>query len=237
MAQVQVGDICVEIERKQIKNVHLSVHPPTGRVRISAPLHMSVDSIRLFAVGKLGWIRKHQDGFQSQQRIARREYIDRESHYVWGERYLLQVQESPGRSSVALTPRRIVLTVRPGTGLARKESLMAQWYRDHVREAASKIIDEWSPIVGVRVERIYVRKMKSKWGTCNHSARTIRLNTELALKPKDCLEYVVVHELVHLLEPSHNDRFVAQMNGFMPQWRSVRDRLNVLPIQYPAWGS
>jgi predicted metal-dependent hydrolase len=233
--QVQVGDIVVDVELKGIKNVHLSVHPPTGRVRISAPEHMTIESIRVFAISKLDWIRKHQATYRAQERRTPRQYIERESHYLWGRRYLLQVREEARHPTVALSPRHIVLTVRPGASVSVREEVVAQWYRGQLKAAAVEIVAGWSPVLGIRVNGIFVRKMRTRWGSCNSVAQTIRLNTELAEKPKECMEYVAVHEMVHLLEPTHNARFIALMDQFMPQWRALRDQLNRLPIQHPHW--
>ena len=235
VTQVQVGEISVDVELKGIKNVHLSVYPPTGRVRISAPQHMSIESVRVFAISKLDWIRRHQHEFRSQEREAPREYVDRESHYLWGRRLLLHVCEEDRSATVVLKPNWIILTVSPAANVATKEAIMAKWYRSQVKAAVPEIVAKWAPILNVRVERFFVRKMRTKWGSCNGRAHTIRLNTELAMKPKDCLEYVVVHEMAHLVEPTHNARFTAVMDQLMPQWRSLRDRLNSLPIHHPDW--
>ncbi len=234
--QLLVGDLVVDVELKGIKNVHLSVHPPTGRVSISAPARMSVETIRLFAISRLEWIRRQQAALREQERETPREYLDRESHYVWGTRHLLRVVESGGRPSVDVKHNHLVLKVRPGTEPATKEAAIAQWYRDQIKAAVPNLIAEWAPRLGVDVKRFYVQQMKTKWGSCNTRAQTIRLNTELAKKPKECLEYVIVHEMIHVLEPTHNSRFVALMDRFIPQWQHTRQRLNRLPIRHADWG-
>jgi predicted metal-dependent hydrolase len=233
--RLQVGDLVVDVELKGIKNVHLSVHPPTGRVRISAPTRMSVETIRLFAISRLEWIRRQQAALREQERETPREYLDRESHYVWGTRHLLRVVESGGRPSVEVKHSHLVLTVRPGTAPPSKEAAIAQWYRDQIKAAVPNLIAEWAPHLGVDVKRFYVQQMKTKWGSCNSGAQTIRLNTELAKKPKECLEYVVVHEMVHVLEPTHSARFVSLMDRFIPQWQHTRQRLNRLPVRHADW--
>ena len=234
-AHIQLGDMAVDVIRKDIKNVHLSVHPPTGRVTIAAPAHMGLDTIRVFAITKLAWIRKQQDKLQQQEREAPREFLDRESHYVWGKRYLLKVIEIDQAPAIELKHSKMLLHVRPGTGQTKCQTLMDEWYRQQLRLAAMPLITKWEARLGVKVERVFVQRMKTKWGSCNHHARTIRLNTDLAKKPPECLEYLVVHELVHLLEPTHNARFVALMNQHLPKWRSHQDSLNRLPVRHESW--
>ena len=230
MSQINLGDIAVDVVLKDIKNVHLSVHPPTGRVRISAPKRMSIDTIRLFAISKLDWIKQQQTRLREQERETPREYVERESHYVWGARYLLTVSESDEPPSIEVNHGCIHLRVRPRSDEDKRRALVEEWYRGQLKEAVSPLLARWQPLLGVRVERFFVRRMKTRWGSCNHKARTIRLNTELAKKPEECLEYIVVHELVHLLEPTHNARFAALMDRFMPTWQFHRQTLNRLPV-------
>jgi predicted metal-dependent hydrolase len=234
-SQIKLGDIPVDVVLKAIKNVHLSVHPPTGRVRIAAPKRMSIDTIRVFAISKLDWIKQQQTKLREQERETPREYVDRESHYVWGKRYLLTVSESDEPPSVELKHSRMVLRMRPGKDERRRQALIEAWYREQIKQAVPLLLARWQPLMGVRVERFFVQRMKTKWGSCNHKARTIRLNTELAKKPAECLEYIVVHELVHLLEPTHNARFVALMDRFMPNWQFHRQVLNRLPVRQEKW--
>ncbi len=234
--RIELGEITVDLTLKDIKNVHLSVHPPTGKVRISAPRRMSLDTIRVFAISKLEWIKQQQATLREQERETPREYIDRESHYVWGKRYLLALTESDEPPSIELKHRRMLLRVRPGTAEEKREALVEAWYRNQIRKAVPPLLARWQPLLDVEVERWFVQRMKTKWGSCNHRARTIRLNTELAKKPAECLEYIVVHELVHLLEPTHNARFIALMDRFMPKWQFHRDMLNRLPLRRERWG-
>jgi predicted metal-dependent hydrolase len=233
--QIDVGGITVDVVFKNIKNVHLSVHPPTGRVRISAPTRMKLDTLRVYAISKINWIKKHQKKFQEQERETRREYLDRESHYVWGRRYLLKVKQENHPPFVELKHNEMILTVRPGTVMEKREGVVTAWYRDQVRDAAMPLIEKWEPILGVKVNHTMIRQMRTRWGSCTPGRRTIRLNTELAKKPSECLEYVVVHELVHLLEPSHNATFMSLMDKFMPQWRHYRDELNRAPLGHVEW--
>ena len=235
LTQVHLGDIAVDVVRKEIKNVHLSVHPPTGKVRIAAPLRMCLDTIRVFAISKLGWIRQQQRKLQEQERETPREYLDRESHYLWGRRYLLKVIESEQPAMVEASHSRIFLRVRPGTDHAKRQTIVDGWYREQVKKAAPPLFAKWERLMGVKVERFFVRRMKTKWGSCNSRARTVRLNTDLAKKPRECLEYIVVHEMVHLLEPTHNARFIALMDQFMPKWKSCRQVLNRLPVRHESW--
>ena len=236
VSQIKLGDIAVDVVLKDIKNVHLSVYPPTGRVRISAPERMSMETIRAFAISKLGWIKQQQAKVREQERETPRDYLDRESHYVWGKRYLLTVSESDAPPSIELKHDRMLQRVRPRTDKDKRQALVEGWYREQIKTAVPPLLGRWEPQVGVRVERLYVQRMKTKWGSCNYKAHTIRLNTELAKKPADCLEYVLVHELVHFLERYHNDRFRGYMDQFMPQWRLYRDELNRTPLANEEWG-
>jgi predicted metal-dependent hydrolase len=231
VSQIQLGDIAVDVVLKDIKNVHLSVYPPTGRVRISAPRRMSMETIRVFAISKLDWIKRQQKKLREQERETPREYLDRESHYVWGKRYLLTITESDEPPSIGLTHSRLILQVRPHTEEKKRQTLLEEWYRVQLKKAVPPLLARWEPLLGVKVERFFVQRMKTKWGSCNHQARTIRLNTELAKKPVEYLEYIVVHELVHLLEPTHNARFVELMDRFMPNWQFYRQVLNRLPVR------
>ncbi len=235
VSQVKLGDIEVDVVLKDIKNVHLSVHPPTGRVRIAAPKRMRIDTIRVFAISKLDWIRQQQTKLREQERETPRDYVDRESHYVRGKRYLLAVCESDEPPSIEVKHSRMLLRVRPRTDEAKRKALVEEWYREQLREAVPPLLARWQPLLGVRVERFFVQRMKTRWGSCNHKARTIRLNTELAKKPAECLEYIVLHELVHLVEPTHNARFVALMDQFMPKWQLHRQLLNRLPVRQEKW--
>ena len=234
-AQIELGDIVVEVVKKDIKNLHLSVYPPHGAVRISAPLRMKLDTIRVFAVSKLEWIKQQQTRLRAQERETPREYLDRESHFVWGKRYLLQIVEADATPSLELKHSRMLLRVRPGTTAEMREAMMAHWYREQIRAALPGLIARWEAALGVEVARVFVQKMKTKWGSCNPVARSIRLNTALAKKPVQCLEYIVVHELVHLLERNHNDRFINLMDRHMPDWRHRRVALNGAPLGHELW--
>ena len=233
--QVQLGDIAVDLVRKDIKNIHLSVHPPTGRVRIAAPERMTLDTVRVFAISKLNWIRQQQHKLLEQERETPREYLNRESHYVWGQRYLLAVIEEDQRPSVELSHSRIVLRVRHETTREKKQAILEEWYRKQVRNEVLSLITKWERLMGVKVRRLFVQRMKTKWGSCNYRACTIRLNTDLAKKPRPCLEYIVVHEMTHLLERTHNRHFIALMQRFMPKWENYREMLNSLPVRHESW--
>lgn len=235
ITQIKLGDIAVEVVKKNIKNIHLSVYPPAGRVRISAPLRMNLDTIRVFAISKLGWIKQQQKKLREQERETPREYLDRESHYVWGKRYLLKVIESDTAPTVELKHRQMRLRVRPGASDEKKQAIVEEWYREHLKQAVPALISKWEPLLGVKVNRFFVQRMKTKWGSCCPGSGSIRLNTDLAKKPPGCLEYIVVHEMAHLLEPTHNGRFIALMDQFMPQWRFHREELNRLPVRHENW--
>ncbi|MEI6520530.1 MAG: SprT family zinc-dependent metalloprotease [bacterium] len=233
--RIELGDIVIDVIKKNIKNVHLSVYPPTGRVRISAPLHMSLDTIRLFAISKLSWIKQQQKKLIEQERENPREYLDRESHYVWGKRYLLKVLELDIPPVVAFNHKTLLLTIRPKTDETKREAIMAEWYREQLKATVPPLIAKWEPLMGVKVEKFFVQHMKTHWGSCNPKAKNIRLNTDLAKKPPECLEYIVVHEMAHLIEPTHNHHFIALMDKFMPKWQTYRDMLNRLPVRHESW--
>lgn len=232
---LELGDLHAEIRRKAVKHLHLSVLPPSGKVRIAAPLRMPEDAIRLFVISKLTWIRAQQRKLQTQLREPPREFLNKESHYLWGKRYLLEVQFADAAPSVSLTPRKLHLKVRPGSDQARCEAVLDAWYRNNVRNAADALLAKWQPLLRVKVNQVFVQRMKTKWGGCVPETGNIRLNSDLAKKPPECLEYIVVHELVHLLEPTHNDRFIALMDSYLPHWRQLRQRLNSLPIRQEEW--
>lgn len=233
--KIELGGIAVDVIKKDIKNLHLSVYPPSGRVRISAPRRMNLATIRVFAVSKLGWIKQQQQKLREQERETPREYLDRESHFVWGKRYLLKVVEQESVPMVQMKHNSLSLRVRPGTNGDKREAIIAEWYREQIKDTVPPLIAKWEPLMGVKVERFFVQHMKTKWGSCNPDAGTIRLNSELAKKPRECLEYIVVHEMVHLLERTHNDRFISLMDRFMPKWQHYRDILNRLPVRHERW--
>jgi predicted metal-dependent hydrolase len=233
--QVKLGDLALDVILKDIKNVHLSVHPPTGRVTISAPSRMSLNTIRVFAISKLGWIKKQQRKLQEQERETPREYLDRESHYVWGRRYLLKVEEAAA-PKIELKHSKMILHVDSRRNHDAKQAIVARWYRDQIKDAVPDLLARWEPLLGVKVKRVFVQKMKTKWGSCNPSKSSIRLNTDLAKKPRKCLEYIVLHEMVHLIERHHNDRFRKYMDQLLPQWHLYQSELNSSPLAHQKWG-
>jgi predicted metal-dependent hydrolase len=234
---LDLGELHAEVTRKAIKHVHLSVLPPAGKVRVAAPQNMALDTIRLFVISKLAWIRSQQRKLQSQERETPREFLNKESHTLWGKRYLLEISLADAAPAVNLTPRRLQLQVRPGTDQARCEAVLDGWYRQQVREAVPALLAKWEPLLGVQAKRVFVQRMKTQWGSYTPESGTIRLNTELAKKPPECLEYIMVHELVHLLEPTHNARFSALMDLHLPHWHQLRARLNRLPVKHETWGA
>ncbi|AUB83134.1 M48 family metallopeptidase [Candidatus Thiodictyon syntrophicum] len=236
-AEFHLGDIAVEVVFKDIKNIHLSVYPPDGKVRIAAPARMDLDTLRIFAVSRLAWIKQQQRRLREQARETPREFLDRESHFLWGTRYLLKVIEEDAAPTVVLTPRSLVLRVRPGTSEEKRQAIIAAWYRRQLKEAATGLITRWEAILGVQVGRVFIQRMKTRWGSCNPDSGAIRLNAELAKKPVQCLEYIVAHELAHLLERHHNERFKTLLDDHLPQWAQYRALLNGLPLAHEAWGS
>lgn len=233
---IELGEISVDVVLKDIRNVHLSVHPPHGRVRIAAPRRTSLDSLRLYAISRLDWIKREQRKLREQQRETPREYLERESHYVWGKRYLMTVEEVEQPPSIERKHNRLILRVRPGADAIKRRQILDQWYRELVKTSAIELISAWEPKIGVEVADFYVRRMKTRWGSCNHQAQTIRLNTDLARKPPECLEYIVVHEMIHILEPTHNERFQKLMKQHLPEWKHRRQVLNRLPVRHEDWG-
>lgn len=233
--QINLGDFNADVTLKDIKNVHLSVMPPTGHVRISAPHRMSLDTIRVYAISKLSWIKDQQRKLRAQDRETPREYLEAESHYVWGKRRQLKIIETDKPSHIELTHKAIQLHVRAGTDETKRQAILETWYRNQLREAAMPVITKWEPIIDVQVADLFIRRMKTKWGSCNHAARTIRLNTDLAKKPSECLEYLVVHEMIHIHEPTHNARFRSLMDLHLPNWEHLRQILNDMPVRHEEW--
>ncbi|MDM5176265.1 M48 family metallopeptidase [Massilia antarctica] len=233
--QFKLGDIAVDVVQKDIKNLHLSVHPPAGKVRISAPLRMDIDTIRVFAITKLAWIKSQQKKLREQQRETPREYLDRESHYVWGKRYLLKLVEKEAAPTVELKHNKMILQLRPGASHEKRQEVLDAWYREQLKEVIPSLIAKWENVVGAKAGKFFVQKMKTKWGSCSPGPKNIRINTDLAKKPLQCLEYIVAHELIHLVERHHNERFIALMDTHMPQWPQYREMLNSLPLAHQEW--
>jgi len=235
MKQLQLGNIIVDVVQKDIKNIHLSVYPPTGRVRISAPFRMNLDTIRVFAISKLSWIKKQQTKLRTQEREAPREFLNRESHYFNGKRYLLKVIEQDAAPRVELKHSKIELYIRPQTTKEKRKSILDEWYRNQLKASLPALIVKWGRKMNVMVNEFGIKKMKTKWGTCSREAKRLWLNLELAKKPGECLEYIVVHEMVHLLERNHNERFISLMDKFMPKWKFYKEELNRRPLRHENW--
>lgn len=235
METIRLGGIAIALMRKDMKHVHLSVHPPRGRVSLVAPTGTRLEVARAYAISKLGWIRDQQAKLRGQAREAPRWFVTRESHYLWGRRHLLCVIEQERKPSVRLDHRTVTLAVRPGSSKAKREAVVHEWHKALLHETVPGLIVKWEAKLGVVVSGYFLQRMKAKWGSCNHRARTIRLNTELVKKPKDLLEYVVVHEMLHLIEPTHSEQFLALMTRHYPAWRSARAELNELPLTAEVW--
>lgn len=227
---MQIGNLSVEVRRKAIKNLHISVLPPSGVVRVSAPLKMSDDAVKMAVANRLQWIKKQQRAFKNQARETAREIVSGESHYLWGKRYLLEVLPTTGKHSLEVEHRKIKLFVRPNTDLKKQTAVIESFYRNELKREIGKLLEKWQPKMGVVAKRFGVKKMKTLWGSCNTDTASIWLNLELAKKPPECLEYVVVHELTHLLERHHNARFMAHMDNFLPNWQIIKQRLNALKL-------
>ncbi len=225
---LSLGEVSVDVVFKDIKNVHLSVYPPTGRVRISAPRHMTLDGIRLFAAAKIGWIKRHQRKICAQPRETPREFLERESHYLWGRRYLLHLID--GEPGVEVSTRSIELHAPADATTAMRRQVLEDWYRVELRRQAAPRLAKWQERLGVSLDRFYVQRMRTKWGSSNPGNRTVRLNLDLARFPVDCLDYVALHELAHFVVPNHNEHFAALLDRHMPGWGTIRARLNEGPL-------
>ena len=228
--QLLIGAVPVEVTIKPIKNLHLSVVPPDGAVRISAPQGMSPDHVRAYAIGKLAWIRRQQVRFSVQQRESPRLVIVRESHALWGRRLLLHIEELNAAPRIEVHPRHLILYLRPGSTLEKRRSILAAWYRNELRKEAADLIDHWQQRLGVQINKLFVQGMSRQWGSCNPATKNIRLNTQLAQKPRTCLDYIILHELAHLKVPTHGEEFVALLDSLQPDWQERRRLLNNLPI-------
>ena len=234
---IEVQGIAVEVVRKDIKNFYIGVHPPNGRVRASAPLTFDDTAVQMAVISRLGWIRRQQAAFSKQDRQSQREFVSGESHYFAGRRYRLDVVEQDAPPKVWLPNNtKIALRVRPGSDRDTRESVLHRWYRQHLRAQIPTLLEKWEARLDVSVNEVRIKKMKTLWGSCNVEAKRIWLNLELAKKPESCLVYILVHEMVHLLERTHNDRFRALMDRFLPQWRTYRDTLNRAPLVHEDWG-
>jgi predicted metal-dependent hydrolase len=232
---IQIGDVSILVNRKSVKNVHLSVHPPSARVTLVAPAATRLEVARAYAISKLGWIREQQSKLHNQARESPRKFVERESHYLWGRRHLLTIAYRDTKPSITLDHRRIMLTVRPRSDAEKRSEIMHEWHKSLLHQVVPSLIQKWESKLGVDVEQYFLQRMKTKWGSCNHTVGHIRLNTQLVTKPKDLLEYVIVHEMVHLIEPTHSERFLTILGKHYPTWREARAELNELPLAAEYW--
>ncbi|MBU3968042.1 MAG: M48 family metallopeptidase [Euryarchaeota archaeon] len=235
MHQITVGNISIDVVRKDIKNLHLGVYPPKGRVRIATPLKIDDEAVRLFAISKLAWIKKQKLKFETQERQLERRFVSGESHYYRGRRYLLNVIYHKAAPRVEIRKNNIDLYVREGSASDQREKVLTEWYRGQLKEQIPALIDKWQKIIGVEVKDWGIKRMKTKWGTCTFAQRRIWLNLELVKKPQHCLEYIIMHEMVHLLERKHNDRFAVYMDKYLPKWHFYKDELNRSMLRHEIW--
>ncbi len=236
MHQIDVNGLPVDVVRKDIKNLHLAVYPPAGRVRVAAPLLVDDEAVRLAVISRLAWIKRQQAKFDAQERQSARQYVSGESHYFQGNRYRLNLIEQAGKQQVFLRNKKFIdLYMHPASSTAQRGRVMAAWYRAYLKASLPLLIAKWESVLGVTVQDWGVKQMKTKWGACNIEAARIWLNLELAKKSPHCLEYILVHEMVHLLERHHNDRFRSLMNRFLPGWELIRDELNREPLAHEDW--
>ncbi|GJF20374.1 metal-dependent hydrolase [Streptomyces sp. HO565] len=234
-AYLTIAGLGIDVVYKNIKNLHISVYPPVGRVRVAAPERTDEDIIRLAVVQRLPWIKRQREQLQNAARQTKREMLSGETHYVWGRRYRLDVSRTSGNYSVVPKSNTLWVVTPEGSDPDSRRAALDRWYRRQLKAAVPDLLAKWEPVIGVEAERFVVRRMKTKWGSCVANARTIWLNPELAKKNPRCLEYVVVHELTHLLESGHGERFVALMNQFLPDWQARRDELNEAPLADEDW--
>lgn len=235
MPKVEIGSITLQLNRKAIKNLHISVLPPDGRVRVSAPESMTETTIRMAVISRIPWIKKQQSDFAKQPRQSDREMVSGECHYLWGRRYRLNLIERSGKHEIRLGRGRLHLYVNTATTLENKALVLSSYYRDALKARIAELLPMWESKIGVAATDWGVKRMKTKWGSCNCQAKRIWLNLELAKKPPECLEYILVHELVHLLERNHNERFKGYMDKLLPDWRERRDLLNRMPLAHNNW--
>lgn len=231
MEQISISNITIDIVRKDIKNIHLAVYPPSGRVRLAAPLNISDDAIRLFVISKIAWIKRNQRKFEEQERIAVRVYKQRESHYFLGQRYLLNVIEQNATPKVVVRSKTYIdLYIRPNISTKKREEIMTEWFRAELKKLIPPIIEKWGKVTNIQVNDWQIKLMKTKWGSCNIEEKKIWINLELIHKPLHCLEYIILHEMIHLIERHHNEKFQYYMDTYMPNWKYIRTELNKLPV-------
>lgn len=237
MHRMKIGSLTVEVVRKDIKNLHLGVYPPLGRVRVAAPMVVNDEAVRLAVLDRLGWIKRQRAKFAEQPRQSQREMVNGETHYFLGRRFRLRVHEQNAPARVAIRGlASLDLYVRPGSSAGQREAVLLSWHRAQLKALIPTLLERWQPILGVQAAHWGVKKMKTKWGSCNAAAARLWFNLELAKKPVQCLEYIVVHELAHLVERHHDERFTALMDAHLPQWRQARDALRAAPLGHEDWG-
>jgi predicted metal-dependent hydrolase len=234
-AYLTIRGIDVDIIYKDIKNLHIGVYPPMGRVRVAAPRRLDDDQVRLAVIQRLPWIKRQRAQLRSTERQSEREMVTGESHYVWGVRRRLKVVERPGRAHVEVDGDRLILYVSSDRDAEQRRTVLDTWYRTQLREAIPGLISTWESMLDTRVPDWIIRRMRTKWGTCNRETRRLTFNVELAKKHPDCLEYIVVHEMMHYFERNHGERFTKLMDDAMPDWRARRDLLNDAPLADEKW--
>ena len=232
---LSIGGFDVEVTKKDIKNIHLTVHPPAGVVKVSAPLDIDIQIVKAFALIKLEWIKRHHQRLANQARESQRELINRESINVWCHRYLLKIESFDGGDRIEFKGKHLILKLRDNLSTHAKTEILERWYRDELRQKAIKIIAQWEGQFNANVQKIYIQRMKTKWGSCSPVSKSIRLNTELVHKDKDALEFVIVHELIHFIERRHNEKFYKLLDSVLPKWKSIRQKLNEAPLSYATW--
>jgi predicted metal-dependent hydrolase len=233
----KIGGVEVSVLHKDVKNLHLNVLPPVGKVRVSAPFGMNDDAIRTFLATRISWIKKKQANFKSQERQTQRRYVSGESHYFLGKRYRLKVVYVDEKPSVVIkSKKKIILNLKPRSNVLKRERVMQKWYRNELKKTLPPLIKKWQKKIGVQASFWGIRRMKTQWGTCDEKTKRLWFNLELVKKPESCIQYVVVHELVHLVERRHDEKFISLMDKYLPKWRSEKDDLNQLILSHEEWG-
>lgn len=233
--EIPLGEFSVSVERKDIKNVHLSVYPPDGVVRVAAPIRLPLNTVRAYVLSKFSWIKQQRAAIQAQERESPRDFSERESHYLWGKRHLLTLTRTDGRAEIRQLPGKIEICTRTPKDHSQNQKHLDKWLRGKLTERIERLITQWTPKLGVSCDRFHIQKMKTKWGSANPGGKSIRLNFELVKKPPACLEYLVVHELIHFIEPTHNEHFRDLLTHHLPDWRQRRKTLNELPVRHENW--
>lgn len=229
-SNIVVSGLEIAIERKDIKNLHIGVYPPNGKIRVATPLKLNDEAVRLAVISRLSWIKKQQQSFLNQPRQTKREMVSGESHYLFGKRYLLDVKYENTKHLIIKKHSKLLISVKENTTRENRLKVLEKYYREHLNIELEKFIEKWKNIIGVNIDSWKIQKMKTKWGSCNIEDKRLLFNLELAKVPVECIEYIVVHEMIHLQERHHNDNFKALMDKYISDWQSRKEELKGIYI-------